>query len=56
MCSRAGLFLAGHQQCRDFASETAAGGDQPFTVRGEKIVVDARVVVKAFQLRSGGDA
>jgi hypothetical protein len=39
----------------DFGGHTARGGDQPFGVRGEEVVVYAGIVVHPLQLRGGRD-
>ena len=43
-------------QARDLSRHAARGADQPFRVLGQKLVVNARVIVKAIQLGSAGQA
>ena len=48
-----GLFLENGNG--NLGGHTTRGGDQPFGVCGQEVVVNARMVVHALQLRGGGD-
>ena len=49
------LLFALVEQLRHLGAQAAGGADQPFGVRGQKVVVDARLVVVAVQLGVRGD-
>ncbi len=42
------------QEARDLGRHAAGGADQPFSVLGQDVMVDARVVVEALQLGDAG--
>ena len=48
-----GFFL--EDGLRDLGGHATRGGDQPVRVRGQEVMVNARMVVHALQLRGGGD-
>ncbi len=50
-----GLDLALADQARHFGRHAAGGADQPFGVFGQEILVDARIIIEAFQLGRRGD-
>ena len=51
-----GMFgAAAGQGARDLAREAARGDDQAFAVCCQKVVIDARPVVEAFELGGAGD-
>ncbi len=44
-----------NQQAGNLSRHAARGADQAFGVRRQELVVDAGIIIEAFQLRGGGD-